>query len=658
MGAEYRKKGVNVQLGPVIGPLGRLVRGGRNWEGFSPDAYLAGVLGGASVEGIQSQGVQACVKHFIANEQETYRIASEENWSVSSNLDDATMHEAYLWPFSNVVKAGASTIMCSYQRINNSFACSNSKVLNGLLKSELGFQGFVVTDWSAAFAGVAAAPAGLDMAMPDGTQIMRGQSWGPFLVEAVRNGSVAEARIDDMVTRILTPWFHLNQDSIFPHPGFGKLSSVTTPHPRIDARDPLSRPILFQGAVEGHVLVKNTKSTLPLTSPRLLSLYGYSAKSPDFFGPLTGFEAKGWLYGTEPINFAEFYANVFTLSKNYTRSPIGLNGTMIGAGGSGSVTPAVFTSPFESLKARAARDDVAIFYDFVSAEPAVDPVSDACIVFGNAWSSEGYDRPGLSDEYTDSLILAVASQCEKTIVVLHNAGIRLADPFITHPNVTAVIYAHLPGRDSGDALVSILYGESNPSGKLPYTIAKTSSDYGTLLNPDDANVEFPQSDFVEGIYLDYKHFEKHNITPRFEFGFGLGYTSFSMSDLDIQSHGPLSAYPVGAVVSGGQADLWDAVARVTLKVGNSGPVAGAEVVQLYVYMPGEPAKQLRGFEKVMLQPGEVQSVSMELMRRDLSRWDTGAQKWRLDCGSFGVLVGNSSLNLPLQGSVEVWRDEC
>ncbi|PHH63525.1 hypothetical protein CDD82_1888 [Ophiocordyceps australis] len=350
MGAEFRKKGINVHLGPTIGPLGRVVRGGRNWEGFAADAYLAGVLGGASVEGMQSQGVQSCAKHYIANEQETNRIVLDKGESVSSNLDDRTMHEVYLWPFQNAVKAGVVNVMCSYQRVNNSYACSNSKILNGLLKTELGFQGFVVTDWKANFAGPDAAPAGLDMAMPDGTLVMGQQAWGQPLLDAVRNGSVPETRLDDMVTRILSPWFLLNQDSILPNPGIGKIDNVTQPHPIIDARDPSSRPILFQDAVQGHVLVKNTKSTLPLNSPRLISLFGYSAKSPDLFGPSFGSEADGWASGTEPINYDEFFQNTWLMSKNHTRSVIGINGTMIGAAGSAAVAPAVFTAPFESLK--------------------------------------------------------------------------------------------------------------------------------------------------------------------------------------------------------------------------------------------------------------------------------------------------------------------
>lgn len=205
MGAEFKRKGVNVALGPVVGPLGRVARGGRNWEGFSNDPYLSGSLTGETIRGLQ-ESVIACVKHFILKEQETTRNPpllwkNSHNQSVSMNVDDKTIHELYLWPFQDAVKAGAGAVMCSYNRINNSYGCQNSKTLNGLLKGELGFQGFVVTDWSAQHTGIASAEAGLDMVMPDSPFWENGT-----LALAVRNGSLAQTRLDDMATRILASW--------------------------------------------------------------------------------------------------------------------------------------------------------------------------------------------------------------------------------------------------------------------------------------------------------------------------------------------------------------------------------------------------------------------------------------------------------------------
>ncbi|POR32601.1 Beta-glucosidase [Tolypocladium paradoxum] len=654
MGGEFRRKGVNVLLGPVVGPAWRVVRGGRNWEGFSVDPYLSGSLVSQSVMGIQGQGVQTSLKHYIANEQETYRNPSGDKQAVSSNVDDKTMHEVYLWPFQDAVRAGTGNIMCSYQRINNSYGCANSKTLNGLLKTELGFQGFVVSDWGAQHAGVAAALAGLDMAMPSGDEF-----WGKNLVEAVKNGSVPESRVTDMATRVITTWYQFRQDSLFPEPGVGMPKDVTQPHVAVDGRDPSALPVLLQGAVEGHVLVKNTKNTLPLRSPRMLSLFGYSAKSPDLFAPAPGpLNSYIWSVGTESGNITEVLLGSVSPGQNISHPAIGRNGTLIGGCGSGATTPAVFTSPFESLKVRAARDDTPLFHDFVSPEPVVDALTDTCIVFGNAWACEGYDRPALHDEYTDTLIKSVAAQCSKTVVVFHNAGIRLVDGFVDHPNVTAIIFAHLPGRDSGDAVVSLLYGESNPSGKLPYTVAKRESDYGHALEPDlpEGQYEnFPQSDFSEGVFHDYKYFDKHNIEPRYEFGFGLSYTTFALSNINIQltPGANTGEYPSGAVAAGGQSDLWDVIATVGVNVRNTGALVGAEVVQLYVGIPGGPAKQLRGYEKIVLQRGDLGTVVFKLTRRDLSDWDTAAQKWRLQRGQYNVYIGNSSRNLPLQGLVNL-----
>ncbi|KAF3075342.1 putative beta-glucosidase M [Trichoderma lentiforme] len=646
MGGEFKKKGVNVLLGPVVGPAWRIVRGGRNWEGISVDPWLSGVLVSQTVSGIQGQGVITSTKHYIGNEQETNRNPEGNTSSVSSNIDDKTMHEVYLWPFQDAVRAGSGNIMCSYQRVNNSYGCSNSKTLNGLLKTELGFQGFVVSDWGAQHAGVATAEAGLDVAMPGASDF-----WGDHLVEAVKNGSLPESRVTDMATRVIATWYQFNQDTDFPKPGVGMPSNVLDPHTIVDGRDPAAAPVLLNGAIEGHVLVKNTKNTLPFKSPRMLSLFGYSAKTPDFFNPSSNLlYSQNWISGNE------------ALDSNYVSdnglATFGKNGTMFGGCGSGAITPALPISPFEALKMRASQEGTAVFNDFLSDKPSVEPSSDACIVFGNAWSCEGYDRPAIRDDYTDSLIKSVADQCSKTVVVFHNAGPRLVDGFVDHPNVTAIIFAHLPGQESGPALASLLFGDTSPSGKLPYTVAKNESDYGDVLDPVEPEgefVNFPQADFHEGVYLDYRYFDKKGIEPRYEFGFGLGYTTFAYSNISINYIQGANTYPWpgGPIVSGGQTDLWDAIATVSVNIKNTGSVAGAEVAQLYIGIPGAPAKQLRGFEKPFLQPNETQSVTFHLTRRDLSVWSVERQKWQLQQGNYKFYVGSSSRRLPLNGTMDL-----
>jgi beta-glucosidase len=224
MAEEFRGKGAHILLGPVVGPLGRSPYGGRNWEGFSPDSYLSGVLVEESVVGIQSAGVQACTKHYIGNEQEIQRNPTKVNRTtveaLSSNIDDKTMHETYLWPFANAVKAGTASLMCSYNRVNGSYGCQNSKALNGLLKEELGFQGYVMSDWSATHSGVASIEAGLDMDMPGGISFTGSSASSSFfggnITTAVDNGTLAVSRVDDMIQRVLTPYFFLKQDVDYP----------------------------------------------------------------------------------------------------------------------------------------------------------------------------------------------------------------------------------------------------------------------------------------------------------------------------------------------------------------------------------------------------------------------------------------------------------
>lgn len=450
----------------------------------------------------------------------------------------------------------------------------------------------------------------------------------------------------------------MEQDSDFPKPGVGMPKNIGEPHDIVDARNRKARSTLLDGAIEGHVLVKNTKETLPLKAPKMLSIFGYSAKSPDLFSPSNGNVLSWtWKWGAEAVDPQEVSSG-FGGALDIDFSTIATNGTMIHGGGSGGTSPALFLSPFESLKMRTMEDGTALFHDFVSEEPLVDSASEACIVFGNAWASESYDRPAITDDYTDGLIKTVADQCNKTIVVLHNAGIRLVDQFVNHPNVSAIIFAHLPGQETGPALVSLLYGDSNPSGKLPYTVAKNESDYGSVLDPAvaaGAYELFPQSDFDEGIFVDYRHFDEKHITPRYEFGFGMSYTSFSFSNLtaEMVDKANTDEWPTGAVVTGGQADLWDHIAIVTARVKNTGDVDGAEVAQLYIGIPNAPVRQLRGFEKTVIDATHSATVTFDLMRRDLSVWDTGAQKWRLQKGEYKVYVGDSSRELPLKGSLEI-----
>ena len=249
--------------------------------------------------------------------------------------------------------------------------------------------------------------------------------------------------------------------------------------------------------------------------------------------------------------------------------------------------------------------------------------------------------------------------------MIHNAGIRVVDRFIDNPNITALIFAHLPGQEVGQSIVDILYGKQSPSGRLPYTVAKKASDYGALLNPTvpDANSNYYlQDNFTEGVYIDYKDFIARNVTPQYAFGYGLTYSTFSYSNLTASLAPNTTAGSAGATYNGngthvqpegGDPALWQTVASACITIKNTGSVAAAEVAQLYLHIPGGPARVLRGFEKKFLQPGESAEVTFELNRRDMSTWDVVQQAWVLQSGAYEVMVGKSVIDIQARGSLRV-----
>lgn len=290
--------------------------------------------------------------------------------------------------------------------------------------------------------------------------------------------------------------------------------------------------------------------------------------------------------------------------------------------------------------------------------PTIYANADACLVFINSYASESFDRLTLTDEWSDQLVLNVATNCSNTIVIVHNAGVRTAEAWIDHPNVTAVVFAGLPGQESGNALVDVLYGEVNPSGRLTYTVAKNESDYGEALNSTvQLGAAFPQSNFTEGLYIDYRYFDAKNITPRFEFGYGLSYTTFEFSDLriDTVSGFNTASYPSKSttIVQGGHPELWDILYHVYVNVTNTGSLAGTEVAQLYFGIPDSPQRQLRGFERVYLEVNETKEATFEIRRRDLSVWNVTSQDWELQRGDYTAWIGSSSRKLPLKLSLEI-----
>ncbi|KAJ4391555.1 hypothetical protein N0V93_005173 [Gnomoniopsis smithogilvyi] len=631
LGEEYYAKGINVALGPVAGPLGRMARGGRNWEGLSNDPYLAGAGLGAITKGIQDRGVIATPKHWLFNEQEYRRTVTDAGEAMSSDVDDRTLHELYAFPFMDALREGAGAVLCGYNRVNQSYSCQNSKLLNGILKTELGFEGFVVSDWDGQHTGVASANAGLDIVMPDGGY------WGQNLTEAVTNGSVSTDRLDDMATRVLASFHLLNQEYSYPLPS---IYTSTQKHFAVDAQRFDHADLIHEIGAAGTILVKNVNGTLPFKKPRYLAVYGYDAVV----------KASPW---ENYLRFGGGYEVNFGWNT--------LNGTQITGGGSGSNTPSYVIDPFMALSERIRKERGVLRWDFWSENPSpAFSNAEHCLVFINSYASESFDRTTLKDEFSDNLVKNVATNCSSTIVIIHNAGIRVVDEWIDNPNVTAVIYAGLPGQETGRSIVSVLYGEVNPSGRLPYTVAKNESDYGTLLNSTISDDYFPSDNFTEGLFIDYRAFDKEGIEPQFEFGYGLSYTTFSYSALSTSliSSNDTAEWPDSSVqiVQGGHPELWDVVALVKANVENTGDVSGSEVAQLYVTIPfaDTPIRQLRGFKRVgPLAPGESRQAVFVLTRRDLSVWDVAAQQWRLPRGDFDFFVGASSRDLRLNGTITI-----
>ncbi|CAH0018396.1 unnamed protein product [Clonostachys rhizophaga] len=547
MGSEAHDKGIDALLGPAAGPIGRAPTGGRNWEGFSADPYLLGKAFGNTIEGIQRAGVIATAKHYIANEQEHFRQVGESQGrgyniseTLSSNIDDKTMHEFYNWPFVDAIKSGAGSVMCSYQQINNSYGCANSKTLNGLLKGELGFQGFVMADWGAQHSGVSSAVAGLDMTMPGDTAFNTGASyWGGNLTLAVLNGTVPAYRLDDMVMRIMSAYFKVGRTiegqpeinfSSWTRDTFGYSDAAVNENweqvnSHVDVRGDHASHIR-ESAAKGTVLLKNTGS-LPLIKPKFVAVIGEDA-GPNPKGP-NGCNDRGCAEGT----FAQGW-------------------------GSGTADFPYLITPDSALQRQAIEDgsryeSVLSNYEWAKTKALVTQPNATAIVFANAGAGEGFidvdgnvgDRKNLTLwKNGDELIKNVSSLNPNTIVVLHTAGPVLVKEWYDHPNITAIIWAGGPGQESGNSLADILYGKQSP-GRSPFSWGPTRESYGTdvLYEPNNGDGA-PQQDFSEGVFVDYRHFDKvapnkeDEGAPIYEFGFGLSWSTFEYSDLVILPRNP------------------------------------------------------------------------------------------------------------------------
>lgn len=648
----------------------------------------------ATVQGIQSQGVIATSKHYIAYEQESYRMlyAADDPYTLldynntqntyDSILDDRTLHELYLKPFMNAVRAGTGSVMCSYQQINGTPACESHPAMSRILKSELNFQGFIVSDWSAVFNASNAVTAGVDVTMPGGqtTGGFHNLVTGQAFIDAVNNGEIAMSRVDDAVTRFLAQYFLRSQDQGYPETNFysgyqrtylndtlvNEHANVQTDDSRQVSRDINEEAITlvynhnnpYESGPSGFVRSRGAQGVgLPLKKSNRVAVFGSDA-GPSPFG----------------INGCQEWIGP---GSNLCPSNRTSNGTNALGWGSGAgyfpyiidplagISEAVRNSGQGALESNlndwnVTGENLDLIQQFASE-------ADASLVFVQARSGEDSDRTTLELEANgDELIAAVSAASNNTIVIAHTTAQVYVDAWFKHKNVTALVMPHLPGQESGNTLAKMLWGEVNPSGKMPYSIlSRNDSDqYPQILKQyaDDGTLKVP---FDEGLFIDYRQWDAKNITPLVHFGHGASYTFFQHSQ-SLQAHatGDHSAYPAGVDVSGdasktpgGHNALWQYLVTLQTSVKNVGAHCGKEVSQLYIgfpsSVPNTPVRQLVGFQKVYLTQGESKDVQFQVTRRDMSYWSVEEQKFVLPDGRFTFWSGSSSREADLKGKVTV-----
>ena len=601
--ARYRKK--DILLGPGIN-ICRTPLGGRTFEYMGEDPYLAGQMVVPYIQGVQSNGVAACVKHFAANNQEMRRTAT------NSVVDDRTMYEIYLPAFKAAVQeGGAWAVMGSYNLWNGDFNCHNKRLLVDILKDEWGFDGVVVSDWGGCRDDDQAITGGLDIEMGTWTNGLRGAASdsyanyhlaNPYL-ERLRDGRATEQVLDDKVRRILRTVF---RTSMSPEPHYGSFTS----------------PEHFQAArsiaAEGIVLLKND-GALPLrpsAGSKVLVVGENAYKMMVVGGGSSNLKTKYEIIPLDALREAlEGQAEVV-----WERGYVGDTGTDY--------------------------NKVVTGQDLSESRPAAQLLQDALrqaedaeyVVFigglnkSKNQDNESTDRLDIVLPYgQDQLIEALAGVARK-LVVVNISGSPVAMPWAGKAN--AIVQAWYGGSESGHALADVLTGAVNPSGKLPFTMPfsladgplKTERQYPGIREEGE---QWWQEYYDEGVEVGYRWYDTRGIAVQYPFGHGLSYTSFALEGASVKRSGDSFS--------------------VSITVKNTGQVAGAEVVQLYIAdteaSVARPSKELKGFEKVYLQPGESRRVNFRIGRQDLSFFDAAQHEWVAEPGEFRALLGVSSADI-------------
>ena len=565
---------VDIILGPGVN-MKRLPLGGRNFEYYSEDPFLAGHLAASFINGVQSKGVGTSLKHFAVNSQEYQRL------TISAEIDERTLREIYLPAFEIAVKnAKPWTVMCSYNKINGVYSSENHKILLDILKGEWGFEGLVVSDWGAVHDRVSALKNGLDLEMP-GPKPLRTKA----VVDAVLSGELDEAILDESVRRILTIVYKTAETT--------KGASFDIP-----AHHALARRI----AAEGVVLLKNN-GILPLNKQQYISVIGHAAKDAHFQG-----------------------------------------------GGSSHINPTLVDNPFKELQKLAGNAEL-VFSEGYAPNGELDQAlidqavanarsSDVALLYislPESKESEGYDRTDLDlSPHQVALIKAVSAAQPRTVVILNNGAPVVMGGWIE--GTAAVIEAWMMGQAGGGAIADVLYGRVNPSGKLAETFPIRLVDTPAYINYPGGNGDVRHG---EGLFIGYRYYDAKQVPVQFPFGYGLSYTTFAYSNPK------LSAEAIK--------DVDDLV--VSVDVTNTGTVAGKEVVQVYVHdrksALARPPKELKGFMKIALQPGETGTVTLVLDSRAFAYYHPAYKQWITEDGEFEILIGASSADIRCTQTVKL-----
>lgn len=612
LGEECKARGKHVNLAPGVN-INRTVLNGRTWEYMSEDPYISAEMAVPYIQGVQSKGVASCVKHFALNSQAWHQ------YTISSEVDDRTMHEIYMPAFeASICRAGAMAVMPAYNKVRGKWCSESRWLLDTLLRGELGFDGLVVSDWNGVHNTVETALAGTDVEMgtaikENGLYAFDKYYFANPLLEKIKDGTVPESVLDEKVRNILRLMHRLDLIGAEPYDTTGMASRLATP-----AHVEVARKV----AEESVVLLKND-CFLPLNPNQYNRIAVIGANADQVFahgGGSTKLKAK---YEVTPLQGLKNllgpdvvidYAPGYKLrNKQYVAAYHKFTDEF----------DMLWPEMVEEAVQKAAAADLVIYVGGLTHEHGMD--------------CEGYDRPDMKLPYRqDELISAVMEANPNTVVVLMaGSPVELGE---WHESARALVNCSFIGMEGGNVLADVLFGNVNPSGKLTTTWSMKLSDM-----PDHAIGEYPGADekvhFNEGIMVGYRYFDTYGVVPMYEFGYGLSYTDFKYSDLEMEP-------------------VWKDGSRYKLsfKVTNVGEVKGKESAQVYVRQNESsavrPYKELKGFDKVELLPGETKQVTVYLDRRSLSWYDAQKKAWVAEDGMYSVFVGASSRDVRLNGGFE------